>query len=135
MDGDGVIALSASNRAAAETDLTDAADRPASPEMPMRGMPAEMPGDMPRQSLWRFRRRNRRRFIDAGRSRSSLTRRFAVLGSAMLLAAFAVYEMEQVLEVGGRDRRLWRRDRAPQPRPPHAGRAARLAHGLPDADL
>ena len=101
MDGDGVIALSASNKAAAETDLTDAADRPASPDMPMRGMPAEMPGDMPRQSLWRFRRRNRRRFIDAGRSRSSLTRRFAVLGSAMLLAAFAVYEMEQVLEVGG----------------------------------
>ncbi|WP_244669634.1 glucans biosynthesis glucosyltransferase MdoH [Kaistia sp. 32K] len=64
-------------------------------------MPTETPGDMPPQSLWRFRRRDRRKFSDPRRSRSSWVRRIAILGSAFALAAIAVYEMEQVLIVGG----------------------------------
>ncbi|MCX5494551.1 glucans biosynthesis glucosyltransferase MdoH [Kaistia dalseonensis] len=69
--------------------------------VPERGMPPEHPGDMPTQSLWRFQRRNRRRFEDPRRSRSPIGRRIAVLGGALLLAGLAVYEMEQVLSVGG----------------------------------
>jgi len=65
------------------------------------GMPEETPSDMPTQSLWRFRRRDRRKFVDPRRSRSSWVRRIGILGSAFLLAAVAVYEMEQVLIVGG----------------------------------
>ncbi|WP_018183281.1 glucans biosynthesis glucosyltransferase MdoH [Kaistia granuli] len=68
---------------------------------PEPGMPTETPGDMPPQSLWRFRRRDRRKFVDPRRSRSSWIRRIAILGSAFLLAVVAVYEMEQVLIVGG----------------------------------
>jgi membrane glycosyltransferase len=71
------------------------------PLLPERGMPPELPGDMPTQSLWRFQRRNRRRFVDPRRSRSSIFRRVAVLGGAFVLAAMAVYEMEQVLSVAG----------------------------------
>ncbi|WEK50710.1 MAG: glucans biosynthesis glucosyltransferase MdoH [Candidatus Kaistia colombiensis] len=68
---------------------------------PTHGMPAETPSDMPTQSLWHFRRRDRRKFVDPRRSRSSWIRRIGILGSAFLLAAVAVYEMEQVLIVGG----------------------------------
>jgi membrane glycosyltransferase len=68
---------------------------------PQPGTPAETPSDMPTQSLWRFRRRDRRSFVDPRRSRSSWFRRIGILGSAFLLAAIAVYEMEQVLIVGG----------------------------------
>ncbi|MCX5514320.1 glucans biosynthesis glucosyltransferase MdoH [Kaistia algarum] len=104
MDGDGVIAFPA-ERALLASEPDSAADHlpelRASTVHSDRGMPPETPADMPRQSLWRFRRRSRRAFVDPARSRSSAMRRVAVLGSAFALAAFAVFEMEQVLEVGG----------------------------------
>jgi membrane glycosyltransferase len=101
---DGVIAFPTGE--AAQTEDTPAArqapgtDADTSHE-PRRGMPAETHADMPPQSLWRFRRRDRRKFVDPRRSRSSWIRRIAILGSAFLLAVVAVYEMEQVLIVGG----------------------------------
>ncbi|SHF50521.1 membrane glycosyltransferase [Kaistia soli DSM 19436] len=106
MDGDGVTAVLAERGAdadAASPPLPDADETAlhAEPVVPVRGMPPEVPSDMPIQSLWRFRRRNRRRFIDPRHSRSSFFRRISVLGGAFILAAIAVYEMEQVLEVGG----------------------------------
>jgi len=101
MDGDGVMALVAETEA--EPRSSPLSPGPASLPEPDRdrGMPPETPGDMPRQSLWRFRRRSRRVFVDPARSRSSLARRVVVLGGAFALAALAVYEMEQVLVVGG----------------------------------
>ena len=68
---------------------------------PKSGMPAEKPAEMPIQSLWRYSRKTRRRFVDPKRSRSSFTRRALVLGSAVILVALAVFEMEQVLAVAG----------------------------------
>lgn len=106
MDGNGVTEVLAERRADAETASPPPpdsvlAEEPKPPRTEPRGMPPEVASDMPVQSLWRFRRRNRRRFIDPRRSRSSILRRVAVLGGAFALAAIAVYEMEQVLEVGG----------------------------------
>jgi len=101
MDGDGVMALAAETEA--EPRSSPLSPGPVSLHEPDRdrGMPPETPGDMPQQSLWRFRRRSRRVFVDPARSRSSLARRIVVLGGAFALAALAVYEMEQVLVVGG----------------------------------
>ncbi len=106
MDGTGVTAVLAERVADADDaspappgiGLSPTEDRAAAAE---RGMPPEQASDMPTQSLWRFRRRNRRRFVDPAHSRSSFVRRISVLGGAFALAAIAVYEMEQVLEVGG----------------------------------
>lgn len=100
---DGVIAFPAAETAQ-PVDITPTAHHAPEGEtalLPARGMPAETPSTMPTQSLWHFRRRDRRKFVDPRRSRSSWVRRIGVLGSAFLLAAVAVYEMEQVLIVGG----------------------------------
>jgi len=100
---DGVIAFPAVETAQ-PADLPPPASRVPEDETalhPTRGTPPETPSDMPTQSLWHFRRRDRRKFVDPRRSRSSWIRRIGILGSAFLLAAVAVYEMEQVLIVGG----------------------------------
>ncbi|MCX5569746.1 glucans biosynthesis glucosyltransferase MdoH [Kaistia nematophila] len=100
---DGVIAFPAVETAQ-PADLPPPASRVPGDEAtahPTRGTPPETPSDMPTQSLWRFRRRDRRKFVDPRRSRSSWIRRIGILGSAFLLAAVAVFEMEQVLIVGG----------------------------------
>lgn len=104
MDGHGVTRVLAERTAAAqdaEASPLDSARKRADSPGPGRGMPPEIASDMPIQSLWRFRRRNRRRFENPRLSRSSLIRRVSVLGGAFLLAAIAVYEMERVLDVGG----------------------------------
>ena len=100
---DGVIAFPAAETAH-PADMSPTVHHAPEGEKALRhtpGMPVETPSAMPIQSLWHFRRRDRRRFIDPRRSRSSWVRRIGVLGSAFLLAAIAVYEMEQVLIVGG----------------------------------
>ena len=100
---DGVIAFPAAETAQ-PADMSPTVHHAPEGEKALRhtpGMPVETPSAMPIQSLWHFRRRDRRRFIDPRRSRSSWVRRIGVLGSAFLLAAIAVYEMEQVLIVGG----------------------------------
>lgn len=66
----------------------------------VHGMPPETPGDMPAQRLDRFDRRSRRRRVDP-RARSSLLRRWLVLGGAALLVGYAVSEMYGVLSIGG----------------------------------
>lgn len=63
------------------------------------GMPPEQPADMPAQDLRHFRRKDRRKRVNP-RSRSSLLKRFAVLGSTAALLAYAVNEMYAVLALG-----------------------------------
>ncbi|SON57568.1 Glucans biosynthesis glucosyltransferase H [Hartmannibacter diazotrophicus] len=63
------------------------------------GMPAESPRDMPAQRLERFDYSARRTLVNAS-ARSSWTKRFFVLGGALALSIFAIYEMYLVLSIG-----------------------------------
>ncbi|ODN72571.1 glucans biosynthesis glucosyltransferase MdoH [Methylobrevis pamukkalensis] len=63
------------------------------------GMPPEVAGAMPPQRLDRFDPSTRRKLVSPA-ARSSAFRRIAVLGSALALTAFAIYEMYLVLAIG-----------------------------------
>jgi len=68
---------------------------------PEPGMPAEAPLAMPEQRIDHFDPASRRAFVNPERSRTRLWPRIFVLGGAALLIAAAVYEMTNVLLIGG----------------------------------
>ncbi|AVV82209.1 glucosyltransferase [Shewanella putrefaciens] len=68
-------------------------------------MPNERPGAMEPQSLTEMPEGFPRRSTVANGVRSRSSRRFFVVGGALLLSSFAIYEMGAVFSIGGS--RLW----------------------------
>ena len=64
-------------------------------------MPPERPGDMPAQSLKAFSEGFPRTPLEPKALKSNPYKRWSVVGSALLLSAFAIYEMRGVFLVGG----------------------------------